>query len=433
MLTQEEHVEIHALRRRGWSYSAIARHAGLSRNTVKAYLRDGRRPGERRRGVEDHFERYQPYVAERLREDPHVWASALYDEVRSLCYEQSYVTFAREVRRRRLRPRCEACAGRRGHGPTIEIVHEPGEEIQWDWVELAGAPWDDQVHLLNGTLSYSGKTRGVIAETEDQAHLIEAIDGVLRRLGGTPRRWRFDRMATVVDRQGELLASFAAVAKHYGAAIDICPSRRAKRKGAVEKQQDFSAQRWWRTAEVAMPHEAQASYDRFCERTGDLRPRGESTVADLAERENLLTLPSTAYPAMIELERTVGPSSLVAVRGNRYSVAPGVEGAKVWARWVLGERDLRLFTAAGQLLGQHRRAPDGAGQVIRLPEHQQALESAVLQAFTTRGPCRRKENRPPGPVARAIAAQIRGAGLAAVGDVVVNLDHYAELAKVAAR
>ncbi len=51
MLTQEEHVEINALRKRGWSYSAIARHAGLSRNTVKAYLRDERRPGERRRSV----------------------------------------------------------------------------------------------------------------------------------------------------------------------------------------------------------------------------------------------------------------------------------------------------------------------------------------------------------------------------------------------
>ena len=83
-----------------------------------------------------------------------------------------------------------------------------------------------------------------IAEKDDQAHLVEAIDGVLRRLGGTSRRWRFDRMATVVDRQGELLPSFAAVAKHYGAAVDICPSRRAKRKGAVEKQQDCSAQRW---------------------------------------------------------------------------------------------------------------------------------------------------------------------------------------------
>src|SRR5215472_1668716 len=164
-------------------------------------------------------------------DDPHVWASALYDEVKALGYEQSYVTFAREVRRRRLRPRCEACASRRGHGPTIEIEHEPGEEIQWDWVELTGAPWgSDKVLLLNGTLSYSGKTRGVIAEKDDQPHLIEAIDGVLRRLGGTPRRWRFDRMATVVDRQGGLLPNFAAVATYYGAAVDICPRRRAKRK-----------------------------------------------------------------------------------------------------------------------------------------------------------------------------------------------------------
>lgn len=298
-------------------------------------------------------------------------------------------------------------------------------------MELAGAPWDDQVHLLNGTLSYSGKTRGVIAEIEDQAHLIEAIDGVLRRLGGTPRRWRFDRMSTVVDRRGKLLPSFAAVAKHFGVAVDICPSRRAKRKGAVEKQQDYSAQRWWRTAQVAMPHEAQAAYDRFCERIGDLRPRGEGTVADLAEHEGLLPLPMTAYPAMIELERTVRSSSLVAVRGNQYSVAPGLEGAKVWARWVLGERDLRLFTAAGQLLAQHQRAPGGAGQIIRLPEHRQALESAVLTAFTTRQPCRRKENRPPGPVAKAIAAGIRGGGLTAVADVVVDLERYQTLARAA--
>ena len=55
MLTQEEHVEVHALRRRGWSYSAIARHLGISRNTVKAYLRDGRQPGAAPRGVLDRY------------------------------------------------------------------------------------------------------------------------------------------------------------------------------------------------------------------------------------------------------------------------------------------------------------------------------------------------------------------------------------------
>lgn len=411
MLTQEEDVEIQALRKRGWTYSAIARHVGVSRNTVKAYLRDGREPGQRRRSTPDQFGRIEEYVRERLREDPHVWDTALYDEVVPLAYGQSYVTFARQIRLRELRPQCLACAGRRGHGPTIEIPHDPGEEIQWDWVELEGAPWlleGEKVHLLNGTLPYSGKTRGWIAEHEDQPHLIEAIDQVLRRLGGTARRWRFDRMLTVVNTSGELLPSFAAVATFYGVGVAICPSRRAKRKGAVEKAQDFSAQRWWRTAEVETPEQAQTEYDRFCASTGDSRARSDQTVADLAAEERLFELPLEPYPALIELSRTVGHTSLVRVRGNRYSVLPGLEGSPVLGRWKLGSWELEICSPSGLVLAHHHRLPDGAGQIVRLPEHQRALESAVIQVFTSRQPCRRKENRPPGPVAKAIAAELRG-------------------------
>jgi transposase len=40
MLTQEDDVEIHALARRGWSVSAIARHTGRDRKTVRKYLKD---------------------------------------------------------------------------------------------------------------------------------------------------------------------------------------------------------------------------------------------------------------------------------------------------------------------------------------------------------------------------------------------------------
>ena len=38
MLTQEDDVEIHALARRGWSKSAIARHTGRDRKTIAKYL-----------------------------------------------------------------------------------------------------------------------------------------------------------------------------------------------------------------------------------------------------------------------------------------------------------------------------------------------------------------------------------------------------------
>jgi DNA-binding NarL/FixJ family response regulator len=38
MLTQKEDMEIAALHGRGWTVSAIARHTGRDRKTVKAYL-----------------------------------------------------------------------------------------------------------------------------------------------------------------------------------------------------------------------------------------------------------------------------------------------------------------------------------------------------------------------------------------------------------
>ena len=133
-------------------------------------------------------------------------------------------------------------------GPPSRSSTLPGEEIQWDWVELPEAPWGGDAHLLVGSLPCSGKFRGVFAESEDQAHLIEAMDGVLRRLGGNARRWRFDRMATVVDpKTGIVQPSFVPVAKHYGASVVACPPRRGNRKGSVEKSIHFATQRFWRT------------------------------------------------------------------------------------------------------------------------------------------------------------------------------------------
>jgi transposase len=147
MLTEEELVEASALHRRGWSISAIARHLGRDRKTIRAYLEGGRTPGVRQRAVPDHFAVFEPYVRERLVEDPHVWGSTLYDEGLALGYPRSYVTFVRELRRRRLRPRCEACLGVKGR-PTIEIAHPPGEEVQRDWLGLEDAPWGGVAHLL---------------------------------------------------------------------------------------------------------------------------------------------------------------------------------------------------------------------------------------------------------------------------------------------
>ena len=58
--------------------------------------------------------------------------------------------------------------------------------------------------------------------------------------------------------------------------------------------------------------------------------------------------------------------------------------------------------------------------------HQAALEQAVLAAFTTRLPCRRKANRPPSAEALALAG--KHAAAAAPDVEIPTLESYAALA-----
>ena len=137
MLTREDVVEIVALHRRGWSVSAIARHTGRDRKTVRAWLSGGRDCEARRKPSP--LEPFRAFVGQRLGDDPHLDATVLLRELRPLGFERSYPTLTRELRRLELRPPCEVCK-RGGHRLTVELDHPPGEELQLDWLELPQTP-----------------------------------------------------------------------------------------------------------------------------------------------------------------------------------------------------------------------------------------------------------------------------------------------------
>jgi transposase len=413
-------MEISSLSKRGWSISAISRHTGRDRKTVRAYLSGEREPGVRERVEPDPFDRFEPYVRQRLSDDPHVRATVLFREIAALGYDRSYPRFTAQLRDRQLRPHCEPCASSNGRA-HVDIDHPAGEEIQWDWLELDDTPWQAKAYVLVGALSHSDRVRGWFSEADDQAHLVVGIHEVLARLGGTARRWRVDRMATVMKPgTNDVQRSFVPVAKHYGVAVDPCPPRHGNRKGVVEKSIDYITQSWWRTARVNSPGEAQASLDRFCVDVADLRRRGEVTVGELADTEPLLALPAAPYPAIVTVVRTVAANALVSLWGNRYSVPPSLVGSHVQVRWRLGS-DTVSFSAGGAVVTTHTLAPRGAQRTVRLPEHTAALENVVLGAFNTARPCRRKVNRPPSDTALALAAELLGERGA---DPVIDLDVY---------
>jgi hypothetical protein len=383
-------LEAQALHDRGWTIAAIARHLDRDPKTIRAYLSGQRTPGVRCSSAPDAF--------------------------------ASFVALRGPAA-----------------GPTRDraiIAHPAGDETQFDWVELPNPPpaWGlpGAAHLLVGALAHSSMWRGVLAESEDQPHLIEALDRVVRRLGGCTLGWRFDRMSTVCDPgSGEVRASFAEAAKHYRVAVRICPPRKGRRKGVVEKSNHAAAQRWWRTLpdHVTMA-QAQASLDALCARVGDARPRrvngARTTVAALAGTEPLRRPPQRPFPALLETHPTVTDQALVPFRGNKYSVPPGLAGRVMTVRARLGEQHLEVVSPAGAVLARHRRAPDHAGAVVRDDGHVAALEKVVLAAANaTAGHCAHKTRRPPSEAALAEAARLRGEPATAGDDVVVDLAPYA--------
>jgi hypothetical protein len=217
---------------------------------------------------------------------------------------------------------------------------------------------------------------------------------------------------------------FAPVAKHYGVGVDPCPPRHGNHKGVVEKAIDYITQSWWRTAPVATLNEAQASLDRWCIEVADHRLRdsdtGSITVAEAAAGEPLLALPAAVFPVTVTLERTVAANALVAVWGNRYSTPPGFVGANVQVTHRHGTETIEIRAGGGRIVAAHRLAPAGTHRTIRLPEHAAALENMVLAEFNTARPCVSKLNRPPSPLALAIAAQLGSAP----DDPVIDLDVY---------
>src|SRR4051794_11920493 len=263
MLTQEDDVEIHALKARGWSVSAIARHTGRDRKTIAKYLA-GDGPGQQRRPAASCLEPFRDYIAARFVDDPHLPAVTLLEELAMAGFDRSYPTLVRELRRTELRPACLVCQQRRGRAPTTEIDHPPGEEIQWDWLELPDTPWGEPAYVLVGALSHSGRWRGVFCEQMTFGHLAGAMHEVLAALGGTPRVWRVDRMApAVIPGTDRLSPQFAQLAKHYGVDVAICPAHRPQRKGVVEAAIRFIGGRFWRTLRARTLGEAQQALDHF--------------------------------------------------------------------------------------------------------------------------------------------------------------------------
>ncbi|MEU8926599.1 IS21 family transposase [Kitasatospora sp. NPDC048545] len=353
MLSAEEYREICDMRHQGWSISTIARCMGRDRKTVRAYL-NGERTVGGRAVTRDEFLQFVPYCRHRLDEDPNLRANVLHSEVVELGYNRAYSTFTRALRRHLMWPR-------RGPRHRERAGCGLSDDVQFDWVQLPAPPaeWDcgREMYLLIGSLTQSGHWRAALTGTHDLPHYVEALDQVLRRLGGTGERWLFDRTPPVCSTAGKVTAVFHEIAVHYGASIAIRPQTGAS--SPVIRAHRSVVLHWWDTAADELGVQAaQDSLDHLTERS-DSRHRRAGCHA-----RALLPLPSRPFPARICVERRVDPHGRVSFEGNLYLLPAGLVGNEVRIRRRLDEPHLSITTTRGAVIACFRRAPAGAGRTV---------------------------------------------------------------------
>ena len=114
-------------------------------------------------------------------------------------------------------------------------------------------------------------------------------------------------------------------------------------------------------------------------------------------------------------QRSASRQALVGYRGNRYSVPPELAAATVVVSRPVGGDHIDIATPAGIVVARHKLLADGLGATVRDAGHVIALDAVAMAAAHSGRPHRRKERIPPGPAARAAAAQLRNQ-LASSGD-----------------
>ncbi|WP_052434681.1 Mu transposase domain-containing protein [Streptacidiphilus melanogenes] len=408
MLTREEYNEARALQGQGWSVSAIARHLSRDRKTVRSYLTGCRRPGVRR-SPEDSFLRFAPYCKQRLTDAAHLPASDLFDEIVELGYTGGYSTFTRALRKHDLRPPCPAC--NRQVGPPLPSTDpRTAESVYLTVLRLMDPPpewgFGRCAYLTVGRLETSRRWRSVLTDSDGFPYEVEAIDEVLRRLGGTGARWILDPSILADSRTAtKSLREFAQVAEHYGASAEAAP--RTERGGALSEDDLRQIMCTWRTVSSTCP--LRAAQDRFDQLGTRLDTRRAQTAQQRGTEKapSLLPLPDSPYPAQICAMRTVAPRGLVPFRGNAYAVAPDLAGAAVEVRWRIGEAHVSIATTSGAVIARHVLAPRGSRRTVNGTTEPITLERQARPPRPPGTPCRRGGYTPLSPAAAAEAQKLQ--------------------------
>lgn len=308
------------------SIREIARRTGLSRNTVRKYLRQG--DEEPRYAKRASTTKLDPYVekltgwlkteSSKSRKQRRT-LKQMHAELVSLGYTGAYVRMAAFAKA--WRDEIKVIEQTAAKGTFIPLAFSPGEAFQFDWSEdwaiIDGERTKLQVAHLKLSHSRAFSIRAYPLQTHEM--LFDAHTRAFAVLGGIPKRGIYDNMRTAVDKirvgkARDVNARFAAMANHYLFEAEFCNPASGWEKGQIEKNVRDARHRLWQPMPVfATLSELNDWLETRCiELWGEISHGTlPGTVADVwaQERSALMPVPRP-FDGFVEHTKRVSPTCL---------------------------------------------------------------------------------------------------------------------------
>lgn len=386
MLTEEEYMDVLALRRQGLTIAEIATETGYHPATIAKWLDTGGPPPRRARQAPPVIdERWAARIAELLRRSPRLLATSVFDILRAEGFAGSYPTVSRHLHALR-GPRFRAASA-----ASVPIETAPGEECQFDFADVSEwtVGWGlGEVVCFQAILCWSRWRMWWFTRSEDREHTFEGLVRFFEAAGGVPRVARTDRMGCLGTSQGRrfrLHPPTIAFAKAHGCEIRACQAGDAARKGKVERPYRDAKERFLVELVALGPPTTLAELNqraaRWLEERVHARPHRTTGVPPaerlVAERRLLQPLPRRRFDtAYVDARRVHVAVPMVEWRGVRYSVPVACLGQRVEVRQEVDAERIEIRWA-GELVRAHGLAAGDVREVWDGDDFAQAQAAAL--------------------------------------------------------
>ena len=309
-----------------WRFRAIARHLGISGNTVKRYVAAGGFLEYRTPDRKGRLDGLKEWLEQQFRLH-HGNAEVVRQE---LLGEKRIAVSLRTVERAVAAWRKDLAV--RGMA-TVRYETKPGEQAQIDFGErdvvIGGEP--TRVHLFVLVLGYSRRIHVELFPDQKLGSWLKGTENAFRRFGGVPRSVLTDNAKALVvshdvhTREVVYNTSFLAFSRHWGFVPKTCSPYRARTKGKVESAVGYVKHNALAGRQFGSWQDLETHLERWMDQIADRRTIQElgSTPLERFAREADTLQALSGRPDFLrerDLVRKVHQDLCVEVDTNHYSV-----------------------------------------------------------------------------------------------------------------